>query len=672
MLVEPGRRRKSMAAPYCAVEALSENWLANRAMLIAHSQAAMPFAGVEWERAIWDVSEAYRHRMRGYKADKPVQRLLFTQHGARPGELGAALEGSFGDVVKSLVCIRHCQRGQSATSHMVFVRATRYVYEALADRAYEVSELSADHLDVAAAALLERECESSAYKVIGHMEEFADMLDRNGLCRLRLDWRYRRKHRPCFPCDGRCPDKDRSVRPRNRLPDDQTIEAIGALYQSIPRSVPPTDPASADRLMVLIATLMVCTGLRVGEVLTLPERPLSLAQDGSKTLRYARLKGRADDVAVEWTHKPLLTETEALVEEVLDELHSTTEGARSVARRYHESGELLADALCKNEFDSAELPSILGLKSDGVAQFLRSREIPHRIVDRRIRVGRADLLKGLLRDHWTKPVIPGAPGSGLALHEALCVVYANQMHRGSRTTLTYAARPITDQNVSDFLGGRCESTSIFERYEMVKADGTNIDIRSHGFRHFLNHLLDEGGAPDLVQTKWFGRKYAADTKAYQHMTSVERAAQVVSEIMGGRMRGVVPDIANALPADRAQTFLVARIHAVHDVGAGMCLHDFQMSPCPRHLQCTVDCDDYVWVEGEIERVEELKRQAAVVSLSLETTRELANDGVLAPLWLTHLQSKYIQLMTQLALLGFHETDLARYIKGGRDGQIDSC
>ncbi len=653
-----------MAAPSCAIEASSENWLVNQATLIAHAQAAIPFAGVEWKSVIWDVSETYRHRLRGYKASRPVQRLLFTRHGTRPRELGEALGGPFGDVVKALVCTRHRQRGQCAISHMVFVRATRYVYEALADRAYEISELSADHLDAAAAVLFGRECESSAYKVIGHMEEFADMLDRNGLCRLRLDWRYRRKVRPCFSSDSRRPGNVGSAKPRDRLPDERAIHAIGALYQNIPRDIPPTDAASADRLLVLVVTLMVCTGLRVGEVLTLPARPLSLAEDGSKTLRYARLKGRADDVTVEWTQKPLLTETEALVEVVLDELHAATEGAREVARRYHETDELLADVRCANELDSAELPALLGLKSRNVAEFIQRREIPYTIVGRRIRVSRTDLLKGLLQDHWTKPVIPGRPGSGLALHEALCVVYANQMHRGRKTTLTYAARPITDQNVSDFLGGRGERASAFERHKMVMADGASIDIRSHGFCHFLNHLLDEGGAPDLVQTKWFGRKYPADTRAYQHMTAVERAAQVVSEVMGGRMKGVVADIAGTLPADRAQTFLAARIHAVHDVGPGMCLHDFQMSPCPRHLQCTVDCNDYVWREGDLERADELKRQAAVVSISLGTTRELAHDGVMAPDWVTHLQSKYVQLMTQLALLGVDEADLARYIEGG--------
>ncbi|MFT0173366.1 hypothetical protein ACLKMY_30960 [Paraburkholderia mimosarum] len=442
-----------MAARACAVGVPSENWLANRAVLVARARAAVPFAGVDWDSATWDVSEAYQHRTRAYKADRPALRLLFTQHGDTPRVPGAPLRGPFGDVVKSLVCVRHRQRGQSAGSHMVFVRATRYVFDALADRDHDIGELTADHLDAAAARLFERERESSAYKVVGHIEEFADALDRNGLCRLRLDWRCRRKCRPKSMTPDRIEAAVQAVGAESRLPDEDAIRAIGSLYQQIPRSASPHDPVSADRIMILIATVMVCTGLRIGEMLTLPEKPLSLAEDGCRVLRYARLKGRADDVTVEWASKPLLTETEPVVEAALAELHEATEGARQVARSFHESGCPLAGTPLQPEIDGTSLPAILGLRGK-IAQFLKVRNIAYDVVGKRIRVSRDALLRGLRDDHWALPTIPGSPGQGIRLHEALCVAYANQMHRGTRSTLTHAARPITDQNVRDFLSGR--------------------------------------------------------------------------------------------------------------------------------------------------------------------------------------------------------------------------
>jgi hypothetical protein len=151
MLAGKVTKRKSMAAPTCAVGMPSANWVINRETLVSRARAAVPFPGVLWEDATWDVTRAYEHRTRGYKADAPAQRLLFTHHSRTPRIVGAPLSGSFGDVVKALVCLRHRQRGQLANSHMVFVRATRYVAEAMADRADDIGDLTADHLDVAAA-----------------------------------------------------------------------------------------------------------------------------------------------------------------------------------------------------------------------------------------------------------------------------------------------------------------------------------------------------------------------------------------------------------------------------------------------------------------------------------------------------------------------------------------
>jgi len=383
MSASPERRRKSMAAPVCAVGVLSANWLVNRATLVREARSAVPFAGVNWDSPVWNVSETYRYRTRGYKADELVQRLLFTQHSPGHRVPGAPLGGVFGDVVKALVCMRHRQRGQSAGSHMVFVRAARYVFDALVECDHDICELTAEHLDAAAAVVHERERESTAYKVFGHMEEFAD-----------------------------APQK-------NRLPDEDAIRAIGYLYQHIPRGASPTEAVSGDRIMILIATVMVCTGLRIGEMLTLPEHPLTVGRDGSRILRYARLKGRADEVCVEWENKPLMTETEQLVEEALDELHEATEGARQVAGSFHETGRLLPEVRLEPEIAGPALLAVLGLRSRAITQFLRAREIPFAIRGKTSYVTCDALLQGLVRDHWTLPVIPGPPGQGVLLHEAM-------------------------------------------------------------------------------------------------------------------------------------------------------------------------------------------------------------------------------------------------------------
>ncbi|MGO4575366.1 hypothetical protein AB4Z48_04885 [Cupriavidus sp. 2TAF22] len=55
-----------------------------------------------------------------------------------------------------------------------------------------------------------------------------------------------------------------------------------------------------------------------------------------------------------------------------------------------------------------------------------------------------------------------------------------------------------------------------------------------------------------------------------NLTYTQRSAKVVEEIKGGRMQGHVVESVKALPAEMTRTFFLARIHAIHDVGPGMC------------------------------------------------------------------------------------------------------
>lgn len=660
-----------MAAVGRPDEPAGDDWIENGRQLIGKAKALLPFGDVEWDASVWDVSAAYEHRTRGYKTNARGLRLPFTQHRKAAAGVGEPLPGAFADLVKALVCIRHQKRGQSMVSHSVFIRATRYVCDAIRGTGHQLGELRKDDLDRAATMVLRRERETSAYKVLGHMEEFADMLDRYRLSRVRLDWRCRRKARPRSLTPDRIGDPSPEV--SDRLPKEEAIRALGWLYQTIPRAESPDAAGAGDRILILIATIMACTGLRVGEMLTLPVNPIAIARDGSRNLRYARLKGRADDVMVEWHSKPLLSETVELVEAAVAELREATAGPRQVAIQASRRGTLMSRGALPKVLLRPDLRAVLGLNSLSIVPFLRARTIPFEIVDRRLRVDRDAFCKGIEADHWYGPMIPGSAGQGLKLHQALCVAYPNQFHRGTRTTLKYAARPVSDQNVTDFLTGRPGIRSAFERYGLAGEEGHALRVRSHGLRHFLNHLLDEGGAPDLVQTKWFGRRYEADTRAYQHLTAAQRAAQVVKEVLEDKLAGGIVEVAKALPLEVAQTFLAARIQAVHDVGPGLCVHDFQMSPCERHLQCTAKCDDYLWIKGEEARALELKRQAAVAYISLHTvTVRATSRSLMQSDWYRHLETRYGQLMKQLATIGFHRADLVRYVEESENADKHPC
>lgn len=653
-----------MASVFPAIGVPSENnCVVNQVMLVARWRSENPFLNIDWDEPKWDVAETYKSRTLGSKSNGSSHNLLFTQHTHRARVDGAPLIGIFGDVVKALVCSRHSQRGQTVSSHMIFVRATRYVFDVLDACSHDISAVTPALLDQAASALFARESEGAAYKVVGHLEEFADVLDANRLCRIRLDWRYKEKRRPASLSLDRIEDAPPAAEADDRLPSDGVIRAVGWLYQNIHRSESQGNWSNPDRIVVLIVTILVCTGLRISEVLTLSKQPLFTERDGTRCIRYLRLKGRKDAVAVEWRIKPLLSATVDLVNDAVQELYDLTQGPRAVAQSFFETGRLFANSSLESILTGSDVIRLVKLESTNVGQFLRARMIPYEVVSKKIRVEREVLLVGLSRDQWTRPMVPGPERSALELHEALCVVYVNQMHRGTRSTLTYAAQPIADEQIRDFLSGRVGAKSIFERYNIVNSEGSVLNARSKSFRHFLNNLLDEGGAPDLVQTKWFGRKNPADTRAYQHLTTAQRAKRVVDDVLAGNMNGKIVEVAKVLPVDVAQVFLAARIQGVHDVGPGMCVHDFQMVPCPRHLQCAAECDEFLWRSGDAERKDDLLRQAATVYLNIRTALERDADGAIVHAdWMRHLKTKYTQLMKQMTMLGLTELDIVLYIK----------
>jgi hypothetical protein len=191
-----------------------------------------------------------------------------------------------------------------------------------------------------------------------------------------------------------------------------------------------------------------------------------------------------------------------------------------------------------------------------------------------------------------------------------------------------------------------------------------VDFTSHHFRHTLNTLLDEGGLSDLLQTEWFGRSNPRDTKAYQHTSREKKALMLRADIKEGLVGGRISEQVKKLPIDLKDAFLAARIHAVHDVGPGMCIHNFAQTQCQRHLQCSADCNDYVWVKGDVGRKQELKREYAITFVARDTAEK--RTASLKPKksadWLVHNDKKLRVLTKQMTDYQIEPFDPIAYLE----------
>jgi len=197
----------------------------------------------------------------------------------------------------------------------------------------------------------------------------------------------------------------------------------------------------------------------------------------------------------------------------------------------------------------------------------------------------------------------------------------------------------------------------------------DIDFTSHHFRHTLNTLLDEGGLTDLLQTEWFGRSNPRDTKAYQHTSREKRALMLREDIKKGKVDGKLTEQIKVLPVNVQDAILKARVNAVHDVGTGICVHNFAQTPCERHLQCSADCNDYVWAKDDKGRIDEQKRQYALTSLARETAEQRldAKKPKKSSDWLAHNDKKLKTLSKQLTDNGVVDFDHKKYLEEINNG-----
>jgi hypothetical protein len=116
-------------------------------------------------------------------------------------------------------------------------------------------------------------------------------------------------------------------------------------------------------------------------------------------------------------------------------------------------------------------------------------------------------------------------------------------------------------------------------------------------------------------------------------------------------------------------YLAARVKAVHDVGAGICVHDFAQTPCERHLQCSADCKDYVWAKDDKGRIDDLKRQYALTKVARDTAEEKSQQPKAKKSidWLKHNDKKLNILTKQLADNGVLEFNAHEYLQEVGDG-----
>lgn len=629
-----GNRTSSKKVRFLSV--LADNCMLNAAALIQRAKESAAFGPVPWDEASWNVSAS--ETPRGHK--QRDANLHFTQH--RAGHEKGRTVGSpftnqngFSDLVKAIIRLRREIGGQNATNQSEVLIAFRYVYGELDHVGYDLQMLTPSHLDSAARRVIEKETEVSAYKRLEKLEEIARLLNDNGLVRAQLTWRCGYKRRPDTLRGTRLAIPEEQQANRSKLPKDGIIEAVANLYHLIPKD------EWADRVRICLVSLLVITGFRIGELLTLPARRVETEEHtGHRYIVYHPEKGSPPQ------KKWLMTVGGELAEAMIDELLALTAEPRAMAAWLHEHpGEVSIDGIdwAAELMPIGKVAKAIGLKR-GFSQFYKVRNIELLGEGKNLVVRSNELREVLCEETYSRPInVVKNTGEALHLKDALTCSFRNAFHK-TRAALRYAVAPISEQQLSDFIGSRGQVKSAFERYGIKGSDESQLKVASHAFRHWLNDLLDRGGLTDVEQAVYFGRRNPADNRAYQHMTPKEKTLKARQDLQEGYLLGPVADVIKRLPVDRQSIVLQARVQAVHVVPGGVCFHQFSQSPCPNHMACTDGCGDFHWQTNDAIEVKELRYQESVLKVAVESSKLEVDEGSWgADSWLDHNVRKLEQV-----------------------------
>ncbi|MCH2058861.1 MAG: hypothetical protein MK214_20035 [Thalassotalea sp.] len=625
------------------------------------------FENVDRDASVWVISSGRLTRLTGKNTNSV--KFNFTL----PPKLGGKpLLDSWAELAKSLLVLRFHRNHQAAPNQRNFITAIAYISYFASSLGREIHTITREVLDKACERISKDYSDSTAYNLHKAVAEFAGHCDSNGLCLSSLQYRYTGMKRPKSTSGVervRLDDPEALKTKNDKLLEPLVFKVLGELYLSVPKN-------HKYRFYVLLLTFLACVGRRFSEISLLPNQTLKSDKKGAYYIEYFPRKPSKGDTFTPKRKLYLLSATVPIVEDVLIELKELCKSARKTAEVMHRQKTANLNFLVDVD-DSERL-----YKSD-----LADLNIPESLLDSRggIRVN------GYAFEDNKNLSVKGNPtyytnkeGVVAYCSKDYSKAFTKRIHLDQerqeyflKDLLLVRHQGLSSGRYSHWIATQCTHSMMttFLRYlpelsMQFASSSLEVDFTSHHFRHTINTLLDEGGLTDLLQTEWFGRTNPKDTKAYQNTSPEKRALLLKEAIKKGKVGGKFAEHVMALPVTVQDAVLNARIKAVHDVGTGVCFHSFSQTPCPRHLQCSAECDDYAWAKDDKGRIEEQKRQLALTTLARETAQNKAESTKpkKSKDWLIHNDKKIKTLTKQLEDNGVVEFDPKEYLKAISNGK----
>ena len=611
------------------------------------------FEHIDWENEVWEITGGRLLQQSGRNS------LSVKMNFNYPPKLGDdRIGGDWEQLAKALFLLRLHSKQQNLSNQRGFITVIGYIAYYLNQRNASIYDITREDLEHACNAISKDYSESSAYNFHKLAAEFAGHLDANGLCKNFLNYKYSKQKRPesANAVGTKRLDDPDTLSTNERVLAPVVFKVLGQLYQNVPKD-------HKYRFYILLLTFFACTGRRFSELSLLIDQEIQVSQDGVAYLEYFPRKTSKGNTFTPKRKLWLPSQTLSLLREVIEEIRCLTRDCRDTALEMLKSQDIDARFLENQpeQLFSSDL-IILGVSPNIFSKSSRLFKEGFVFKDENSCQMYTTIqgLKQYCRHNFN-------PQSLRAIH---IDQFGKSYFLSDLMFLRYYTMS-SGKSIAHWLTVECTHSMLttFLRYldDLVKEYVGLEDIpefTTHDFRHTLNTMLDEGGLSDLLQTEWFGRSDPKDTKAYQHTSPEKKALMIREQLKNGEAKGILAEQIFNLPINIQDAVLEARVQAVHDVGTGLCIHNFSQLPCERHLQCSADCKDYVWVKDDKKRLDEQKRILAmtvhaqeVVQQQMQSTRIKKSVD-----WDLHNKKKINVLTEQLQDNGVVEFDPKAYLE----------
>lgn len=611
------------------------------------------FEHIDWENEVWEITGGRLLQQSGRNS------LSVKMNFNYPPKLGDdRIGGDWEQLAKALFLLRLHSKQQNLSNQRGFITVIGYIAYYLNQRNASIYDITREDLEHACNAISKDYSESSAYNFHKLAAEFAGHLDANGLCKNFLNYKYSKQKRPesANAVGTKRLDDPDTLSTNERVLAPVVFKVLGQLYQNVPKD-------HKYRFYILLLTFFACTGRRFSELSLLIDQEIQVSQDGVAYLEYFPRKTSKGNTFTPKRKLWLPSQTLSLLREVIEEIRCLTRDCRDTALEMLKSQDIDARFLENQpeQLFSSDL-MILGISPTILSKSSRLFKEGFVFNDENSCQMYTTIqgLKQYCRHNFN-------PQSLRAIH---IDQFGKSYFLSDLMFLRYYTMS-SGKSIAHWLTVECTHSMLttFLRYldDLVKEYVGLEDIpefTTHDFRHTLNTMLDEGGLSDLLQTEWFGRSDPKDTKAYQHTSPEKKALMIREQLKNGEAKGILAEQIFNLPINIQDAVLEARVQAVHDVGTGLCIHNFSQLPCERHLQCSADCKDYVWVKDDKKRLDEQKRILAmtvhaqeVVQQQMQSTRIKKSVD-----WDLHNKKKINVLTEQLQDNGVVEFDPKAYLE----------